>query len=88
MDKKEAIMRKEYTLTDNEFGAFRKLGNYPEEGFDFWRDVARARNLDYKTIIGNVTNQRSFTALPVGHGKHWCFPLPLKVKGIITNGKA
>jgi hypothetical protein len=88
MDKKEEMMRKEYLLTDNEFGTFRKLGSYPEEGFDFWRGAAKARNLDYKTIIGNTTNQRAFTALTVGHGKHWCFPLPLNVKGVVTNGKA
>jgi hypothetical protein len=47
--------------------------------FKFWQRVADARGLDYHTIIGTENAPYSFTAMPVGHGKHWCFPEPLEL---------
>lgn len=40
--------------------------------WDFWKDVAANRDLDYKSLNG-------MTALPLDHGKHWCWPSPLKL---------
>jgi hypothetical protein len=47
-------------------------------GFGFWRAVAKRRGLDYSTILGNPYDRSKFTALPLGHGEHWCWPSPLK----------
>ena len=71
-------MRKTYYLTPIEFNEFRRLWP-PDAGvaFAFWRQVAVARKLDPKTVISDGA---TFTALPEGHGQHWCWPLPLKCK--------
>lgn len=75
-----ANLRQTYTLTPEEREEFRGL--WPQEGkvFRFWQRVAAARGLDYHTIIGTENAPYSFTAMPVDHGKHWCFPEPLGVK--------
>jgi hypothetical protein len=43
----------------------------------FWRDVAVSRGLDYQTVIGNPEQPGTFSALPLGHGKHWCWPMSI-----------
>ena len=70
-------MRKQYQLTPFEFKVFQRLAPFPGVAFSFWKRVADARGLDYKTII---SNGQSFTALPVGHAKPWCWPIALKCK--------
>ena len=70
-------MRTKHQLTDVELSKFRRLPPYQNEALSFWRWIAKSRNLDPKTLI---TNGRDFTGLPVGHGKHWCFPIPLKCR--------
>ncbi len=74
--------RKDYKLTDHELDNFNRLRPNQGEAVDFWTVVALVRGLDYKSIIGNVVDHRSFTALPLGHDKHWCYPYPKKVKPI------
>lgn len=48
---------------------------YGDEGaaFRFWCKVAAARKLDPATIIAT---DEQFTALPLNHNKHWCWPMP------------
>jgi len=73
--------RKTYRLTADEAAAF-PVPNalWPDAGlaFRFWATVAAARGLDYRSIIGNPLDRESFTALPLGHGKHWCWPASLR----------
>jgi len=69
------MKRESYTLTPDEIKEFRRLPLDYGHAFEFWHKVAYTRGLDHKTIIGTETN---FTALPLGHGAHWCWPSPLK----------
>lgn len=70
-------MRKEYILTTVELIQFKWLRPFPGEALAFWEKVATARQLDCKTVI---SNGEKFTALPLNHGKHWCFPIAIKCK--------
>lgn len=74
--------RPAYELTPEEWQRFKAERNSrwprPDFAFDFWKEVARARGLDYRTIIGNPDAPRTFTGLPRGHGKPWCWPMPLR----------
>lgn len=72
------MIRKSYALTEVEL---KKLKSLPEEegvAWEFWGDVAHSRGLDHKTVIGHSYDRSIFTAMPYGHNKDWCFPLPLK----------
>lgn len=70
-------MRKEYTLSNAEMIAFKWLRPFPGEALTFWEKVAAARQLDWKTVI---SNGEIFSALPLNHGKVWCFPMTIKCK--------
>lgn len=69
------IQRQHFNLTAPERERFDMLRPIPGDAFAFWRQVAQARGLDPGSIIG-IPNG-TFTALPLGHNKHWCFPFPL-----------
>lgn len=76
------MKRQRYTLTDEEREAFaalsrRRIHADAAPVWRFWQAVAAARGLDHKTIINKPDG--SFTALPLGHGKHWCWPSPLNL---------
>lgn len=83
---RDASLRQSFTLTEAEQMAFARLCarsrfHDAADVWRFWRSVAQARGLDPASIIGNsVDPDGSFTALPLGHGKHWCWPAPLHVK--------
>lgn len=70
-------MRQTHKLSEIEFKQFRALGRqpFPNVAWGFWRRVASVRGLDPATLISNGS---TFTALPLNHGKAWCFPIPLK----------
>jgi len=70
-------MRSSYELTDIEFAKFKRLQPYQGEAVSFWKWVAKARNLDPKSLI---TNGKTFTGLPKDHKLPWCFPMQLKCK--------
>jgi hypothetical protein len=46
--------------------------------FAWWHALGERRGFDATTVIGNGVG--GFTALPRGHGKPWCWPLPLRCK--------
>lgn len=66
--------RQKYELTEIEYREFQRLPPFEGFAWKFCR-VAEVRGLDYQTLL---TNGRSFTGMPVGHGLHWCAPLKLK----------
>lgn len=70
-------MRQTYKLNDIEYKQFRRLKPFQHEAVNFWKKVAHVRGLDPATVISQAP---SFTALPLGHNRHWCFPVPLKCK--------
>ena len=78
--------RSTYRLTADELDALNALWPLPRfvtdsgRTWEFWRWVAAARGLDYTTIIGKPFVRDTFTALPLGHGKHWCWPSPLNLQ--------
>ena len=74
--------RKVYHLTPSEHAEWKKLAYKVTEGcaVDFWGTVAEDRGLDAKSIICYLERPDEFTALPVGHGKHWCWPMQLACK--------
>lgn len=71
------IVWQAYHLTPTEMRDFDRLPPFEGFAWKFWQRVAYVRDLDYTTIIARAPH---FTALPLGHGKHWCFPSPLKCK--------
>lgn len=72
------IKRETFRLSPEESALFRSLLPHQEVAWSFWKRVANSRSLDYKSIIGNPFDRESFTALPLKHGKHWCWPHELK----------
>jgi hypothetical protein len=78
------VKRETHRLTPAERLTFARLGRAYRPNatdlFRFWWTVGRARGLDSRTIIGVENDPTAFTALPWGHGKHWCWPLRLKCR--------
>ena len=72
------VSRKTYELNSEEIDVFERLPPIPEVARRFWDRMAVARGLDQRSVIG-LAGYR-FTALSVGHGKHWCYPSPLECK--------
>lgn len=70
-------LRKTYQLEPHEVRQFYRLRPLPGVALSFWKNVADARGLDYKSLI---TDGRSFSGLPKDHGKQWCYPIPLACK--------
>lgn len=70
-------MRKKFELDQFEKDRFERLRPFQGEALAFWARVAKVRNLDPKSVI---SDGYTFTALPVGHGRPWCFPIPLACK--------
>jgi hypothetical protein len=68
-------VRSQHSLTLDETIALNRCGDDP---FAFWREVCARRGLDAATVIGGVGG--AFTALPVGHGRHWCWPMALRCR--------
>lgn len=68
-------MRQKFRLSLTEYRQFSRLKPFEGEAFQFWCRVAKSRGLDPASII---SNGEYFTGLPKDHGKHWCFPIPLK----------
>ena len=75
-----AQSRETYRLTDEEAEAFRQLRPVDGVAFKFWQAVAADRGLDYRTILGDTRDYRNFTALPLRHGRPWCWPSSLECK--------
>jgi hypothetical protein len=71
-------MRKTYKLDLDEIEQFKKLKPYQGEAVTFWKRVAIRRGIDYMTTLGKIDEPYTFTGLELGHGKHWCWPQPLK----------
>ena len=70
-------MRTKHQLTAIELAKFNRLQPFQGEALSFWKWIAKARNLDPKSLI---TNGRDFTGLPIGHKVRWCFAIALKCK--------
>lgn len=70
-------MRQSFKLSEVELKQHKRLikAPFPGEAWRFWKRVAAARGVDHGSII---SRGEYFTALPIGHGKAWCFPIPLK----------
>jgi hypothetical protein len=73
-------MRESFKLTSPERDRFNDLRSDQGEAFKFWKAIAAAHNLDYKSIISDERGSFTFTALPLDHDKHWCWPMELKCK--------
>lgn len=71
-------VRKSYHLFDHEIVKFNRLKPELGEAWEFWGEVCYIRGLDYASMMGNVDKPNEFTALPLNHGKHWCYPYTLK----------
>jgi hypothetical protein len=70
-------MRLQFELSFAEVRERQRLLPNPGVLIEFWAKVANARSVDRKTIISEGIK---FSALPLGHDKHWCWPIPLKCK--------
>ena len=68
-----------FKLTNDERYRFRRLKSTPtsSNAFPFWEEVAKARGFDPKSIMWT---DGELSALPLGHNKWWCYPVPLKCK--------
>ena len=74
------MKRNSYYLDKFEIDKFNRLLPKDGEAYAFWRSVAHDRGLDYRTIISMPNRWDEFTALPLGHGKEWCWPMPAKCR--------
>lgn len=76
------MKRETHRLTPAERLSFAKLRPWQDSGSGrrFWWAVAADRGLDGTTVIGVPGDPYAFTALPIGHRKHWCWPQPLTCK--------
>ena len=74
------MKREKHRLDAFEAERFDNLPPIPERIRDFWRDAALTRGLDPKSVLAaDIWRGRySFTALPLGHGRHWCWPMALE----------
>jgi hypothetical protein len=78
-------MRKKYTLTDDELAEWRALPQESSEqdraldAWVFWNKVCRGRGLDSASLLAAHVPD-TFTALPIGHGKPWCWPQALRCR--------
>ena len=70
-------MRNTFTMTGIETAQFNRLRPNQGEAIAFWNRVAHRRELDPKSMI-TEGHLGKFSALPLNHGKHWCFPHALK----------
>jgi len=65
------LKRVTIALDPQERAEFAQLRGVPGAAYSFWKRVCGCRGLDYATLI-------MFTALPLGHGRQWCWPMPLQ----------
>jgi hypothetical protein len=72
------LQRKAYDLTPEEAYELDHLRDVSGVAFPFWRRVASRCDVDPGTIISVTGNRYKFTALPICHGKWWCWPSPLE----------
>ena len=72
------MKRVQVHLTKAERQELRRLPKEPEVAFNFWRRIAAEQGLDPATIL--LEQDYTTTGLPLGHGKHWCWPYPLVCK--------
>lgn len=71
-------MRNNYKLEPEEIEQFNRLRPLQGEAVSFWKRVSIKRGLDYKTTLSNLDEPYTFTGMKIGHGKHWCYPSPIK----------
>lgn len=73
------MKRRTYELLPEEAFVFRHLRSHDGAAWTFWRQVAKRLGIDVGTILAVPSGDRTimFSALPTGHGKHWCWPSPL-----------
>lgn len=75
--------RKEYTLSPADYLTLKAI-RYPEEIWPFWFSVGERLGIDSKSIIGLPHKGRQhFSALPIGHKRHWCYPFVLRCKPVV-----
>lgn len=71
-------MRKAYELTAAEKRSLDRAPPIEGRAFAIWHQIAEERGLDVHSLLS--TGPLTFTGLPLGHGKHWCFPSSLKCR--------
>jgi hypothetical protein len=64
-------MRKTIELSSKEKDRFNAIRPDLGAAMAFWREVAESRGLDPASLF---TTNNVVSGLPVGHGKHWCWP--------------
>ena len=74
-------MRKAFKLNHAEWRQVRALPPVQGIALQWWHNKAISLGLDPKTLLMCDDGWR-FTGLPLGHGKHWCWPIDLKCRFI------
>ena len=75
--------RGDYEMNIGEWDAFHRIQPVADAAWEFWRSLGRRYGFDYRTVMSSRVDgyaSRKFTALPLGHTKHWCWPMELKCK--------
>jgi hypothetical protein len=67
------VQRHQFTMSAEQWRAMSSPVSNP---FAILAEICKPLRLDPKSVI-HVSGM-VFSALPVGHGKAWCWPLPLK----------
>lgn len=66
-------------LDPKEWSDFHDIRN-EAQAWRFWQAVANERGLDPHSLYSSDGTVQKVSGLPLGHGKHWCWPVPLKCK--------
>ena len=61
-----------FTLDDAEREDFCRVGSRLGDAYLFWRGVAKAKGLDYRSLLCHKGGRHS--GLPIGHSHYWCYP--------------
>ena len=72
-------MRQTHKLSHAEWRQVKALPPVQGVALEWWRLKALSVGLDSSTLLMCDDGWR-FTGLPLGHGKHWCYPIELKCR--------
>jgi hypothetical protein len=77
-------LRQEYQMSEFWYRVIRGLRTDSKAAgiaFTFWKKMGDQLGFDYKSVLPHPDKSNwFFTALPLDHGKHWCYPVSLKCK--------
>jgi hypothetical protein len=77
----QPIQRQTYEMPLRDYNRLCALPPEAGKAYEFWRELSYRLGCDYRTVLPASGKSRLyFTALPLRHRRHWCWPQPLRCK--------